>query len=78
MEGGGTTLLSKGAPASSRLNLLIFFLFLFLFFLHKEAQTRNRGTKHGMGFFLPGLTRLQMASDVSYHPLQEVLLAVFC
>ena len=31
-----------------------------------------------MGFLLPGLTGLQMASDVSYHPLQEVHLAVFC
>lgn len=33
-------------------------------------------TRHGMGFLLPELTRLQMVSGVGYHPLQEVLLAV--
>lgn len=31
-----------------------------------------------MGFLLPELTPLQMASDVCCHLLQEVLLAVFC
>lgn len=31
-----------------------------------------------MGFLLPELTRLQMASGVGYHPLQEVLLTVLC
>lgn len=31
-----------------------------------------------MRFLLLGLTRVQMASEVCYHPLQEVLLAVFC
>lgn len=34
--------------------------------------------RHGMGFLLPELTRLQMASGVGYHPLQEVLLTVLC
>lgn len=31
-----------------------------------------------MSFLLSELTRLQMASGVGYHPLQEVLLTVLC
>lgn len=69
MEGGGTSLLSKGVPASSRLNLLYFFLFFFsfsfYFFLHKEAQARNGEQNTEWGFSsldLPGYRWLLMCS----------------